>query len=617
MAGWPHLPRPRRDLDDIFAFYRQRWEARPAMTELWTQWEGQVVNGIYPLRRFLNASDHSSVFLTESGIEGFLNAAIKLVPADPATSEIHLWHWKTATTFAHPHLIRLLDSGQCDLQGHQFLFVVMEYAEENLSQVLPYRPLEAGEIRELLVPALDALAFLHRENWVQGQLKPSNILVVNDQLKLAADTIRPIGVAREAVPNPTIYDPPEIVRGEVSDGSDIWALGVTLVEALTQYPPAWPAGLNAPAALPADLPVEFREVVERCLSIDPAERPTVSDLQAATRPDRPATPGTSIAVPARSATAARTQTAAASGSTPAASGSTSAASVAASTPSAGSPAVPAAAPATSLPTTAASRPSASAASAVPSIPTAAAAAPTSAPTAAGSGASPAASVATTTASGTPEPPMRATPHTYTPSFDGKPESASFVPRLIAAVVLLAAVWGGWRFFVHSNSSPNQQRAAAIQQLPADVTPEPSATVPPRSTSSKPPQATAAHSAPSRPQSPVQPQPEPPLSPSSPASGIQSDASVVHEEIPKVPQSARNTIHGHIKVTVRVSVDRAGNVVRDTLETAGSSNYFNRLATQAARKWKFSVNGNEGNRDWLLRFEFAHDGTTAHAVRARS
>src|ERR1700752_961092 len=133
------------------------------MTEVWTQWVGQVVNGVYPLRRFLNASDHSAVFLTESTTEGFYNAAIKFVTADPALVEVRLWHWKTATTFSHPHLMRLLDSGQCEIDGRPLLFVVMEYAEETLAQILPYRALSAEEVRELLVPTLDALAFLHRE----------------------------------------------------------------------------------------------------------------------------------------------------------------------------------------------------------------------------------------------------------------------------------------------------------------------------------------------------------------------------------------------------------------------------------------------------------------------
>ncbi len=93
--------------------------------------------------------------------------------------------------------------------------------------------------------------------------------------------------------------------------------------------------------------------------------------------------------------------------------------------------------------------------------------------------------------------------------------------------------------------------------------------------------------------------------------------MVHEEIPKVSASARDTIRGHVKVSVRVTVDRSGNVVGETLEHPGPSNYFNRLASQAARKWKFSEASNEGTRQWLLHFEFGREGTAVHAVRARS
>ena len=128
--------------------------------------------------------------------------------------------------------MRLLDSGQCELDGQTCLFVVMEYAEESLSQILPYRALAPDEVQELLVPTLDALAFLHNENWIQGQLKPSNFLVVDDQLKLAVDTIRPVGVSQVVPRRPSIYDAPESDQGRVSAVSDIWALGVTLTCAI-------------------------------------------------------------------------------------------------------------------------------------------------------------------------------------------------------------------------------------------------------------------------------------------------------------------------------------------------------------------------------------------------
>ena len=97
----------------------------------------------------------------------------------------------------------------------------------------------------------------------------------------------------------------------------------------------------------------------------------------------------------------------------------------------------------------------------------------------------------------------------------------------------------------------------------------------------------------------------------------SASAVVHEEIPNVPQSARHTIQGRVKVAVRVAVDSSGKVVRDTLDVPGPSKYFSRLASQAARKWKFAAADNESSREWLLRFEFGRDGTTVRATRTRS
>jgi TonB family protein len=92
--------------------------------------------------------------------------------------------------------------------------------------------------------------------------------------------------------------------------------------------------------------------------------------------------------------------------------------------------------------------------------------------------------------------------------------------------------------------------------------------------------------------------------------------VLHAEIPDVPRSASETIHGHLNVAVRVTVDRSGNVVDATLENPGPSKYFARLATTAARKWKFAPADNQGAREWLLWFEFTRSGATGHAATPR-
>src|SRR6202167_4212682 len=161
------------------------------MTEDWTKWEGLLIDGVFPLRRFLGKSDHSVVFLTEHGAHNLPDAAIKLIPADPVLAEAQLSRWTIAGALSHPHLIRIFGSGRCRLGGAPVLFVVMEYADQTLAQLLPHRALTPDEARELLLPTLEALAYLHGKNLVQGQLKPPHALVFAARVKLCTATVRP------------------------------------------------------------------------------------------------------------------------------------------------------------------------------------------------------------------------------------------------------------------------------------------------------------------------------------------------------------------------------------------------------------------------------------------
>lgn len=504
------------------------------MAEVRDNWEGRVINGIFPLRRFLGSSNHSTVFLTESAVEGFLNAAIKLMPADPQHSPAQLWQWNTAATFSHPHLMRLLDCGQCEIDAQAYLFVVMEYAEESLSQILPYRALGPDEVQELLVPTLDALAFLHSEKWIQGQLKPSNFLVVNDQLKLAIDTIRPVGVSQVGPRRPSIYEPPESDVGTVSPASDIWALGVTVTEALTQYPPTWLGGRADPPTFPTNLPPEFADTVRRCLSADAAQRPSVAQLQVQTKPRAPA------------------------------------------------PAAP---------------PERLVAQAEAVIP------PSFVP-----------------------PSMRADPRTFS-EYEAESKRGMLVPVVVAVVVVGLAVWGGMKLLREPSAQPASAASELAPSEPAAVNTPPSdsatparpqnGVVPPAPDAATPTPTRPATAAPTRPVATARTN-TPPTSrrQSSDADSGSVAGAAVHEEIPTISASSRSTIRGHVRVAVRVTVDSSGRVIRDNLDNGSSSGYFNRVASEAARKWRFAA-ADRDSRQWLLRFEFGRDGTTVHAFGPRS
>ena len=247
-------------------------------SEVWTRWQGHVIRDVFPLGRFLGCSDHSGVFLTKCAALGPSELAIKLVPADRALTESQLPRWKRAGAIVHPHLLRLFRWGGCQLDGLPYLYLVMEYADQTLAQVLERRALTDDEARDVLRPTLDALAFLHGQDLVHGQLKPANVLAVGDQLKLASDTIRRVSEGRISTRAPTVYDPPEARLGSSSTAADIWALGVCLTEALTRRPPSGGGERNEAVALPADFSRAFGDVVARCLNPNPQNRPSVTEL---------------------------------------------------------------------------------------------------------------------------------------------------------------------------------------------------------------------------------------------------------------------------------------------------------------------------------------------------
>jgi TonB family protein len=269
------------------------------MTRDWKQWEGQVVNGTFPLRQYLGGSEYSAVFLTERRGREPQKAAIKLVAADPATTGVQLSRWEAAAKLSHPHLLRLFETGSCQLDKVVLLYVVMEYAEDNLAQILPHRALDPDEVRDLLEPALDALTFIHGKSLVHGRLKPSNVMAAHDQLKLSSDSLFRSGDPAGRLGQPSVYDAPEVASGNILPASDAWSLGMTLMEALTQRLPAV-EGMTEP--LPETVPAPFMGIAHCCLRRDPQRRCGVSDIAARLQSGAPAAQQPSkVRIPAASA----------------------------------------------------------------------------------------------------------------------------------------------------------------------------------------------------------------------------------------------------------------------------------------------------------------------------
>ena len=262
---------------------------------LWKTWEGRVVDGKFPLRQWLGGSDHSAVFLTELPGLPSSKAAIKLIACDGAEADRQISRWRAAGQLSHPNLIRIYDAGRFRIESSPLLYVVMEYAEEDLSQILPQRPLVPGEAADMLPPLLDALSYVHSKQFVHSRIKPSNVLAVGNQLKLSADQVVPATEMSSARKRRDAYDAPEMAAGIVSPACDVWSVGVMLITALTQSASFAEGTSSNDPNLPAAVPEPFRGIARECLHLDPKRRCSIAEIQARLQPagrSVPAAPST-------------------------------------------------------------------------------------------------------------------------------------------------------------------------------------------------------------------------------------------------------------------------------------------------------------------------------------
>jgi len=540
------------------------------MTESFKQWEGQIADGAFPLRQYLGGSDHSAVFLTEYGEGETRTAVIKFVPADQASADSQLSRWNLAAQLSHSNLLRLFRTGRCSMGGNDLLYLVMEYAEENLSEIIPRRALTPEETRDMLCPVLDALEYLHGKGFVHGDLKPANILASGDNLKLSSDTISQIGEAPSSYRRPGVYDPPEAISGNVTPAADVWSLGTTLVEVMTQRLPEWQPGPQREPAVPVNLPAPFLEIARQCLRLEPQKRASIAEI------------------------AARLNSRAA------------VASASASTSFSVSPAGVSPNVVVGQGSSAMHKPMASM-----SVP-------------------PRAAARTQTSPHRPPPykDSSAKSRFIVPLAVGAVIFAAIltVPRLLTHHPKARSISA-----VTSQKQTNQTVARKPTETGISSRPKAKEESAPRtSETAKAPiptrQQAGRSGQPAGPDSLKATSEKEQASAAVPASPVSGSAEVGHiagagivsargdvldQVLPDVSQKARATIRGRVRVGIKVHVDAAGAVTDAELDSAGPSKFFADLALKAARKWVFTppeVNGKSVASEWSLRFVFTQNDT---------
>ncbi|HEX9812249.1 MAG TPA: protein kinase, partial [Burkholderiales bacterium] len=219
---------------------------------------------------------------------------------DPDQRQRFFHEARAASRLDHEHICTVHEIGETD--GHQVYIVMALCPGADLAHILRQRALRLEEILSFGVQLADALVAAHAQGIVHRDLKPANVIVdaagrlrlvdfgiavVASQLATSAD--RPVGTIAYMAPE-------QMDAGAIDQRCDLWAIGVTLYEALTGHRPFGGADMAeltrailhdvpaAPGSLVPGVPRVLDDIVMNCLRKTPAERfPTAEALRDALR----------------------------------------------------------------------------------------------------------------------------------------------------------------------------------------------------------------------------------------------------------------------------------------------------------------------------------------------
>jgi serine/threonine-protein kinase Stk1 len=164
-------------------------EVRPRIGEL-----PEVLGGRYKIERLLGVGGMGAVYrardlLREQFGDPEPYVALKTLSEDfaeyPDANALLYSEFALTTRLSHRHVIRLFGF-DVDLPS-QRAFITLELLKgPTLDQLLGERPqgLPWEELREIAIPLLEALTYSHSLGVLHGDLKPSNVMLADDGLRL-------------------------------------------------------------------------------------------------------------------------------------------------------------------------------------------------------------------------------------------------------------------------------------------------------------------------------------------------------------------------------------------------------------------------------------------------
>ena len=260
--------------------------------------EGGVLVDRYHLGRLLGRGGMADVYLARDEVLGRPVAVKVFHSATGALGDPRRQRHEAEllASLNHPGLVTVFDAGVDPTLQQAFL--VMEIVRgPTLAARLTTGPLPESEVREVGACLAEALAYVHDQGVVHRDVKPGNVLFTdaeNDRRIKLAD----FGIARLAdsasltdaglvVGSARYLSPEQALGAGVGPPTDVYALGLVLLECLTGAPAYPGAGIAAAVArlhrdpeVPDHIDPALGRLLAAMTSREPALRPTAREAAA-------------------------------------------------------------------------------------------------------------------------------------------------------------------------------------------------------------------------------------------------------------------------------------------------------------------------------------------------